>query len=236
MRRFGGKQFNRKEIAVKASRLGVLLFVTLIFCSCIVDEFRFNEVKLSNNWQMDVIAPLFYGHFKFIELVHDSEPVVAVPNESKTTFISPGGSSSSIPTRLIFEPASVIDSFNFLIEGEDYLKSAKFTFTVTNGSPFPLNLRMYFFEKKKPETKGPPFSPPVFAAGQLSADSIVPVTTINELVFTTEQLKSFKSSNRMEFDTWFDPASGTFNPDTLKADYPIDISIVLTGKIINHYE
>ncbi len=216
----------------------MLFFIPgLIFIlpSCILNEFRFNDVSLKDDWKMEIISPLFTGNFTFKDLVDDWNTVPDSSGEPSVVIVSVSDT-VTVPLNIIYEPAVIIEGFNFLIEGDEYLSEAALNYTVVNGSPFPLNFQMYFYEKEKPTEKGPAFLPPAFAAGNWDNDSVTPMKTAYSLVLTQEQLESFKSGNRIDFSTWFDSPEPGIPTDTIRADYPVEISIILTGIIHRKYE
>ncbi|HKI87652.1 MAG TPA: hypothetical protein VKA38_01410 [Draconibacterium sp.] len=216
---------------------GFVTGILLLFQSCILKEFKFNEIKLSNDWEMQLGSPLFYGNLEFKDLVYDwKEPVQINTGEPVVNLQFSSDSVIDFPTRLIYEPSAIIDSFNFLIEGDDYLSQASFKYLVTNGSPFPLYLQLRFFEKHSSAAKSPAILPPAFPAAQLENGSLIPVKTEYTLPLTTSQLESFKRGNRIQFVTWFNKAATGFNPDTLSAHYPVELSIVLSGIVHGYYQ
>lgn len=214
----------------------MLSCVFIVVNSCILKEFKYDEITLEDDWGMQIVSPLFYGDLEFKDLVHDWKSLIVNPAETVIQLKFSGDSVINFPERLIFEPAAVIDSFNFLIDGDDYISDAAFKYKVTNGSPFPLNLQIRFFDKYFPGSKGPAILPPAFPAANLENGNLAPVTTEYTLPLTSEQLDSFKKGNRVEFVTWFDPANSSFSADTLSAHYPISLSIILTGIVHGYYQ
>lgn len=206
---------------------GIITGILFILHSCILKEFNFSENKLDSDWETQLMFPLFYGEMEFKDFIYDwkSPPII---NPSDQIVHLEFGSDSIIPfpKQQIFTASTIIDSFNFLVEGEDYINKATFKYIVTNDSPFPMHLRMFFFDKhsssdQSVEITAGPF--PAFTEGyetSLSLDDI--------------QLGDFKAGNRVEFVSWFDDVPG-FNPDTLSAHYPIHLSIVLFGTAHAYY-
>jgi hypothetical protein len=216
--------------------LGILTGTFIILHSCILKEFNFNENKLDTDWDMHMMSPLFYGDMEFKDFVYDwKSPIVANSFEPTIQLKYAADSSIIFPTKLIFEPATIIDDFNFLIEGDDFLSQAALKYIVTNGSPYPLNLQMRFFEKQSSAAQSPAILPPAFPAAKIENGGITPVKTEYTLPLTADQLESFKMGNRVEFVSWFEEVPG-FNPDTLSAHYPIQLSIVLSGIAHGYYQ
>ena len=198
----------------------------LILHSCILKEFNFSENKLESDWDMQLLVPLFYGNLEFKDFVYDwKSPLVINSAEPTVKMEFSADSIISFPVQQIYEPATIIDSFNFLIEGDDYISEIVFNYTVTNESPFPMYLQMRFFEKSSSADQSPEIVAGPFPA--LTAEYTY------SLQLTDSQSESFKTGNRIEFVSWFEKESEAI-PDTLSAHYPINLSIVLSG-IANAY-
>lgn len=224
----------RENLKIYKCFLLTILIVTSN--SCIIDEFKFNDIKLKDDWEMEVVIPLLTGQFEFKDLVYDwSDGIPAINNQS-TSLLFSNKSTLEIPTQLLFEPAIIIDSLIFLINGDDYLEKAAFKYIVNNGSPLPLNIKMHFFDSASPNKKGPEFLPPSFGEGTITENSVTPLSTTQNLELNSEQLLSFKRSNRIEISTWFSTGNSGISLDSLSAHYPIHLSIVLTGTMQNEYE
>ena len=214
----------------------VLIFSVLIFQSCILKEFKGELVHLKKDWEMEIIVPMFYGEFQFGDLVHDWDTIPENKNEPVTVLKFSPDSFITIPTRMIFEPAVIIDGFNFLIDGDDYVSSADFIYTVNNSAPFALNFGMRFYEKISPEEKGPVILPPSFDKGFCENSTFSSAETEYTIPLSGEQLESFKAANRIEFSSWFEIPDTDQHFDTLTATQPIKISVVFSGKIHGEYQ
>jgi hypothetical protein len=207
----------------------------IIMYSCILDEYKFGKIHLKDWWEMEIVSPLFYGDFHFKDLAYNQNSVPLHNGKPLSVMVSPTDT-FTVPENIFYEPALIVEGFNFLIEGDDYLSSAILHFTVSNGCPFPLQLQMYFYEKEKPAEKGPAFTTSYFAAGIINEKEVLPFKTIYSLVFTPEQLESFKKANRIDLISTFDKPEDGFKTDTVRADYPLNISIVFSGTIHGKYE
>lgn len=218
-------------------RFGVVFICTVfILQGCILKEFNFNENKLDTDWDFNLLVPLFYGDMEFKDFIYDwKSPIIIQPAEAKVELKFRPDSVIPFPTQTIYEPATIIDAFNFLIEGDNYLSQAALKYTVTNGSPYPFFLQLRFFEKSSSPEQSPAVLPPAFPAAKVENEMLIPVKTEYTLELTPEQLASFKAANRVEFVSWFEEVPG-FNPDTLSAHYPIQLSIVLSGVAHGYYQ
>lgn len=184
---------------------------------------------------MEVVTPLFYGNFTFRDLVHDWKDINIQEGE-KVVELESADKLTKFPLRYVFEPAIIINGFNFLIEGQNYLNHGEFVYTVSNGSPFPLNFQMNFFDKNDLSEIGPDIVPPAFEQGSSQNGAVVPVETVTTLTLTDEQLMSIKNSNRINFTTWFEKPGNALNIDTLPANYPIKITVVFKGVLDREYD
>ncbi len=219
------------------SILAMWLSVVMAFLlnSCILDEFKFSEIHLKDEWKMGIVTPMFYGNFTFKDLV-DTWDTIDIYNNEKVVKLKSASQTMEIPLRYVYDPTRIITGFNFLIEGDDYLSAGEFIYTVSNGSPFPLNFQMSFYDKNKPDKIGPEIIPPPFLAGEILNDTVIAKETVFHLNLTADQLLSFKNSNRINFTSWFEQPEQTFNTDTLFADYPIKITVVFKGAFHGEYE
>lgn len=225
-----------RKVLIKLRFWGILTGILFLIHSCILKEFNFNENKLDTDWDMQLLIPLFYGDMEFYDFVHDWKSPIQVNGAEPTVELEFAADSSvTFPIQLIYTPATIIDSFNFLVEGDDYLYEVAFKYTVTNGSPFPLNLQMRFFDKYSTSAQSPVILPPAFAAANISDGVISPVTTEYLLQLDPDQLASFKAGNRIEFVSWFDEVP-SYNPESISAHYPIQLSIVLSGVTHGYYQ
>lgn len=221
------------------SRFGGLLifvFTLLIFQSCILKEFKGDKVHLKEDWDLEMMAPLFHGQFTFDELISSWDTLIVVNNEPVSILKFTPDSNITIPTYIIFEPSVIIEGFNFLIDGDDYIYSADLIYTVKNSSPFALNFQMRFYNKETPEEKGPAILPPPFQEGNNENGSFLPSESVYSLPLTMEQLESFKAGNRIEFSTWFEIPETDQHLDSLLATWPLEISVVFSGILHGEYE
>ena len=209
--------------------LGILTSAILILHSCIYKEFKFSDNKLDPEWGMHLLFPLFYGDLEFKDFIYDWRLPLPVTTSSPSIQLKYAVDSTlAFPLQEIFSPSVVIDSFNFLIEGEDFLTDAGFKYIVTNGSPYPMFLQMRFFRKLSTPDSSPMILPPAFPGAKVENGVLKATRAEYFLPLTTDQLESFKLANRVEFVSWFEDVPG-FNSDTLSAHYPIQLAIVLSG-------
>ena len=190
---------------------------------------------MKDDWDMEIVTPLFYGKLDFIDLVYKEE-IEVVPGSQVNYLQIQNDSVIVIPENLIYDPRAFIDSFNFLIEGDDYLSYLRFDYHVSNGCPLPFRIGIRFFEKNHPGSKGPLILPPAFSSGEITEEGVVPVSDFQQHVFTYEELSSFKKANRIEFIAWFERSPGIKSGDTLQARYPVEITISLSGVVEDQYE
>jgi len=210
----------------------VLLLSVSIFQSCKTDEFKFGEITIKEDWDVDVISPLFTGKgIEFRDFIYDWKKTI--PNLPGNTTILEYSTDScvQIPTQLIFDQSAVIDSFPFYIQGSYLLSKVDLEFTVINSCPFPLNLKLEFFSKSNPNKLGPAIVPQSFYEANFQLSPVVPDTTIHRISLDSLQLESFNNSDRMKFTSWFEPTYFINQNDTISAHYPVDISIVLIGVV-----
>jgi len=136
----------------------------------------------------------------------------------------------TIPTSLIFDRSTIIDSFHFDVQGIYKLSEITFQFTVSNSCPFPLNLQLQFFNKANTGNLGPPILPPAFAGANFSQTPVKPFTTIYNMKLDSLQIQSINNGNRVKFSSWFKETDYINQNDTIYAHYPIDVLIVVIGK------
>ena len=223
---------NRKIIFLSVSFWGVLLILN----SCIIEEFGMTEARLSNDWRMQVAAPVFYGNWTLNQLLLEKYSTIPYAGEEQVAVSFSDDSVKNIPSRILFEPTTVIDSFNFYIDGEDYLKSAQMIFEVENGCPLPFVLQLRFYNQKKLENSGATISPKPFTEAMVDQREIVSVSSRDTVVFSDNQLEIFKESDRAEFTAFFLKDGYSLIPDTLSANSNISFSIVLTGVLDREYD
>lgn len=211
----------------------LLLIILNIFLasSCKVDEFKLNELGIKEEWNSEIVGPLFHGNMEFRDFITDWNHFddQSIPDEPQTTLKYMNDFYRVIPTRLIFEPSVVIDSFPLIIQGKYEMKSISLEFDITNASPYPLNLELQFYNELDTLKAGPKVVPETFAAGNINGNTVDPVQTIQYVDFNPAQLQSFNLGNRVRFISWYDRNS--YIKDTLSAHYPIEVSIILWGEI-----
>lgn len=212
----------------------VFIFSALIFQACKTDEFKFSEITVQEDFGVKIITPIFSGNDKsghkmeFRDFIHDwSKPIPDLPGDKIVLDYSNAGD-KIIPKQLIFDPSSIIDSLQFLIQGNYSLKDVELVFKVTNSCPFPLNLQLQFINQN---IVGPPVLPPVFNGADFNQLPVTPVTTVHSVPLDSLQLQSFTFSKRLRLSSWYNPNNFINQNDTLSAHYPIDVSIVMIGTV-----
>lgn len=75
---------------------------------------------------------MFIGDFLFGDLVYNWDTIPESFDKPVTILKFSPDSFLKIPIRLIFEPAIIIKGFNFLIEGDNYVSTAGFIYTINN--------------------------------------------------------------------------------------------------------
>jgi hypothetical protein len=212
----------------------VLILSVFIFQSCKTDEFKFSEITVEEDFGVKIITPIFSGNDKsghkmeFRDFIYDwSKPIPDLPGD-KIVLDYSNASDRIIPKQLIFEPSSIIDSLQFLIQGNYSLKDVELVFKVTNSCPFPLNLQLQFINQN---IVGPPVLPPAFNGADFNQLQVTPVTTVHSILLDSLQLRSFTFSKRLRLSSWYDHNNFINQNDTLSAHYPIDVSIVMIGTV-----
>jgi hypothetical protein len=225
-----------ENIFMKYSYFVSLLFVLLLLHSCKTDEFKFDEIKIKEDWGINLTMPLFNGKDKngnvleFRDFIHDwKEPVPNLPGTT-TVLDYENSPDKTIPSSLIFDSSTIIDSFHFDVQGIYKLSELTFQFTVINSCPFPLNLQLQFFNKNNTNNLGPPVLPPAFAGANFGETPVKPLTTKYSLKLDSLQIQSINNSNRVKFKSWFDKTDFINQNDTIYAHYPIEVLIVVIGK------
>lgn len=209
-----------------------LFFLVVVFHSCKIDEFKFGEISTKEDWAIDVISPLFVGNgMEFRDFVYDWKKKIPTAPAPFTVLKYSNDKYKTIPTQLIFSPSTVIDSFPFYIQGKYSLTAVELIYTVSNGCPFPLNLQMQFYDKEKPNNLGPVILPAAFNAANVEVSPETPEISTISVKLDSLQLLSFNKSDRVKFTSWFDRTDFIDQNDTIWANYPIDISIVLIGVV-----
>jgi hypothetical protein len=186
---------------------------------------------MEKDWGMDIVSPLFTGEFEFKDLIFDDDSF-KIQGDDRISFLKfPDNKTISIPTRIVFEPSTVIDSLDFLIDGNYSLHSVRLEYQVENGSPFPFNFQMRFFSAEDPTKSFDPILPPSFQSAKRIENGFVPVISEQSVSLTNEQSNKFTKSNRIEISTWFEPSEAINRQDTFMSNYPVKISMLLFGEI-----
>jgi len=220
----------------KCSYCFLIIFTILLFNSCITDEFKFDEITIKEDWGLNLIMPLFNGKDKngnmleFNDFIHDWKTEIPDLPGTKTVLDYVNSPDITIPTSLIFDPSTIIDSFHFDIQGVYKLSEITLQFTVTNSCPFPLNLQLQFFNKNNTANLGPPVLPPAFTNANFSKTPVVPSTTVHSITLDSLQIQSVNNGNRVKFSSWYDKTDFINQNDTIYAHYPVDVLIVVIGK------
>ena len=207
-----------------------LLLFTGAWVSCITDEFRIKDLSVKEEWEIAIITPLFSGNLEFRDFIHDwKEPVPDLPGP-KVVLDYTDSADVTIPVELIFNESIVVDSFPFLIQGSYEFVAVGLTFSVENNSPYPLNLKLNFYEKREWGNFGPDVLPPPFAAANFSQSPVQPAITVHKLELSQDQLVWFKEGKCVLFRAWYNN-NGFQLGDSISAEYPIKVRIVLTGTV-----
>jgi hypothetical protein len=186
---------------------------------------------MEKDWGMDIVSPLFTGEFEFKDLIFDDDSFKIQENDRISILKFPDNKTISIPTRIVFQPSTVVDSMDFLIDGNYSLHSIRLEYKVENGSPFPFNFQMRFFSAEDPTKSFDPILPPSFQSAEKIENRFIPVISEQSVNLNDEQSNKFTTSNRIEISTWFEPSDIINNQDTFLSNYPIKISMLLFGEI-----
>jgi len=211
----------------------IFLIAFLFFgSSCITDEFKFSELTVKEDWDVEIISPLFKGeNMEFRDFIYDwKKPIPGLPG-TKTVLDYTNGLFVSIPTQLIFVHSAVIDSFPFYIQGGYSFTEVILEFNVSNGCPMPLNLLFHFFDRNTPQGIGTAIQPAAFAEADFSKNPPVPKLTTQKIVLDSAQVQVFNISDRMRLTSWFGDNGFVNTHDTLSAKYPVNVNVILYGKI-----
>ena len=211
----------------------------IIFCcsvftfqSCKTDEFKFGDISIKEDWAIDVISPLFVGKgMEFRDFIFDWKKTVPSSPGPFTVLDYSNSADKTIPSDLIFSPSVIIDSLPFYIQGSYRLSNVELVFTVNNGSPFPLNLQLQFFDKQNPVNLGKAITPPAFKEANFNKLPVVQAETVFSIELDSVQLHSFNNSDRVKFTSWYNSNEFINQNDTLSAHYPVDVSIILRGVV-----
>lgn len=212
----------------------VLIFSVFIFQSCKTDEFKLSEITVKEDFGVKIITPIFSGNDKsgnrmeFRDFIHDWGNPIGDTSGPQTVLQNSDGTFDTIPTRLIFDPSSIIDNLQFLIQGNYSLKDVELVFKVTNSCPFPLNIQLEFINQN---IVGPPVLPPPFDGADFNKLPVKPVTTVHSVPLDSIQLQSFTYSKRFKLISWYNHNNFIDQNDILSAHYPIDVSIVMIGTV-----
>ena len=212
----------------------IVFIVPLIFlfASCKTDEFKFGELKVKDDLRTDLIAPLFSGNLEFRDFIawEDYAKVNVANTDAFLRFSD--NTIVKIPSTLVFESHKLIQDFPFSIQGSYELTTINLTFKVNNGTPFPYNMIIRFYDKDAPTKLGPPIQPAApFQKGDVNGTVITPVESEQEIILTEEQRLSFMKGNRIQITTRFDKTDYITVNDTLNAHYPVDISVIMVGEV-----
>lgn len=220
-----------KTCIVKLIRIEIFFLLFVVF-SCKTDEFKFKQWTIDEQWSMEIVTPLLFGNMKFKDFIYNwNDTLIFTADEPLKQLKFPADTFKTIPARIIFEPTVVLDSFNFLIQGRyDFLEAA-LIFKVKNGSPFPLNLQLQFFEKERPNVLGPPILPNDFTEEKFADETGAMVESEDSVLLDKYQLRSFTRGNRLKITSWFNKTDYIDTHDTLRSDYPIHFSVILKGKV-----
>lgn len=202
----------------------VFLVLAFILNSCIYKEFRFNNANLKDDWQLNVISPVFYGNWNLYDLL--SGKANSAQGSPFITFETETGATFNISESILFEPTVVIDSFNFYIDGDDYVKSAALVFEVDNQTQLDFYLRLRFFDKLKTSDPGFVAQPSVFFAKQTTSDT---------LFLSKQQIDVFKDADRVQFSTFFGIAENGIS-GSVKTNSEIRFSVLFIGKLNREYD
>lgn len=202
----------------------IILILVFILNSCIYEEYRINKTHLADDWKMEIITPLFYGNWSLYHLLLEKE--FSGPQDAYLSFITEKDSIYNISESSLREMTSVIDSFNFYIDGDDYLESAAIVIEVENDTKLDFYLQLRFYEKiSMVEPDFTIHSAPFFSNG----------TSKDSIPLSQEQIEIFKAADRVEFSVSFSiPEKGISEP--VNTDAEINFSILLIGKLNRKYE
>lgn len=213
-----------------------IILIVFLFNSCKTDEFKFNEITIKEDWGINLVMPLFTGKDKnanvmeFRDFIHDWKTAVPDLPGTKTVLDYMNSPDITIPTSLIFDSSTIIDSFHFDVQGIYKLSDVTMQFTVSNSCPFPLHLQLQFFNKRNAANLGPPVLPPAFNGADFGKNPVTPVTTVQSIKLDSFQIQSINNGNRVKFSSWFDKTDFIDKNDTVYAHYPIEVLIVVIGK------
>lgn len=218
-----------RKFLYRLRNLIILCFFVSLLSSCILDEFKVSEMK--EDWNFEVVTPLFYGNIEFKDLIYNSEGVT-IPSDESISFLKfPEGLLLEIPTQTIFEHNILVDEFALWVNGNNNFTKINLKYTVSNGAPFPLNFQMRFSDGINSVVASPAILPPPFLAAEPRGQNFVPTETIHVLPLNLEQVQSFVYGEMVQFETWFNTSDLVNSKDTFLSNYPVKISIILYGEI-----
>lgn len=209
----------------------ILTIGLLVLNSCILDEFKADELKMKEDYKMEIVAPLFHGSFEFKNLIHNWEELKFNPGDQISVLKFPDKHLLDIPTRIFFEPTIIIKNFSIWINGDYNFSKVNFKYTVSNGAPFSLNFQMRFFDAFNNLDLGPAILPPPFLPAFFDESNYTPVETVHVFPLNNEQLQSFLAGETVQFETWFNSSDLINSQDTFLSNYPITISIIIYGEM-----
>lgn len=210
--------------------LSFILFF-LLYYSCIMDEFKMKDAEVKESWEIGITTPMFAGNLEFRDFIHDWKLNIP-PGPAPFVILDYNDRGDrKIPVELIFDPSAVVDSLPFYIQGSYEFTAVDIIFSVKNNSPFPLNLQLFFYEKESFGSWGSPVQPPAFDAVFPVIQPGVQLPEIHRVSLPESEIENFTLSNRVRIVSWFTSNSYIINNDTLSAHYPINLSILLEGKV-----
>lgn len=220
-----------KFTSVRNNTLIVMAALVFLMQACITDEFRAKDISIDGDWEIGIVTPIFSGQLEFRDFIHNW--YLPVPQVPAPDVVLDYNDKPDVPiyAEMIFDKSAVIDSFPFYIQGRYQFTAVDLVFTVENGSPFPLNLELFFYEKREFYNFGPAISPPPFQEAEFNNTPVIPAKTIETVSLSDAQLAYFIKGNRVKLDSWFNRNDFILHNDTLSAHYPIHVSVVLVGKV-----
>ena len=210
-----------------------VFFVILLFvlASCKTDEFKFGDLTVKDDFTTDLMAPVFSGNLEFRDFINWEKYVGGVIKDTISVLDFLQENYVKIPRKIVFDQNVIVKDFPFSIQGNYELTKIALVFNVNNGTAFPLNMKLRFFEKTRPTFLGPSIQPDAFDAGEVSGMYVFPVASTDTLLLSEEQRQSFINGNRIQITTWFNKAEYINEYDTLNARFPVDIAVVMLGKV-----
>lgn len=206
----------------------VFLLTIFVFQSCILDEFKFDELSMKDDWGMPVVVPLVKGSFQLEDLLDEGDLQQIPLSEEGVIVRYPDGKTVYLPQSVLFEPKVVLDDFSFLVNGNYRLDDIDFDFMVENGTPLPINIQLRFFSEGG-QTFGPVILPSSFQGTSLKSGVSIPIKSKQRIKLSQEQIKSFQDGNRLELSTWFDAVPDDHMPDTIYTQSSVKLSVVLNA-------